>query len=376
MGRLKSVCFEMEKEKHLRVLIEWVNDQFMKNDVLKFAQVYDYAYRVLGYKDLKQTEISRALRLLPQYQMNSTQQRKRLRGERHRPIVVNSLGNLHADLGFYSVTREYETPVTYRSGFLVAKDILSRYIYVSILKGDKSAKSLEKAFDDILSQYRKVNNGEHVSSVAFDKETSVMGHKMQAFFKKKKIGFHAFQNTASKSKMAENAIKQIKHTVAVMIANPFQTEIRWWRLIQPVVAILNSQPIQINKQFITYPDQKVATFYAPKDVNSSNVLDFVSKVQKAVPAYYFNQFDVDPRQVQFKYNVGDFVRAKLIITSSAVLGVKRSEVTLNKEIFIIEKQLPYVSKALTVEKAYVCKSLITDNIEVFDEDDVAEAPRQ
>lgn len=365
----------MEKEKQLKVILNWVNDLLRNHQVPKFAQVIDHAYRELGYKNLKPSEIKKALKLLPPYEMTSVQQRKKQRGKRHRPMIVNTLGCLHADIGFYAVTREYETPVTYRAGFLVAKDTLSRYTYVSILRGSRTAESVEKGFQDILQQFRKQNNGEHVKSVSFDQERSIMGGKMQAFFKKKNISFHAFQNTASKSKMAEGAIRLIRNAIARNKANVlYNKEIRWWHLIHSAVDNLNSEPIAINGKYLLYIDQSVQPYYTPKSVNSTNLNDFISKLQKAAPAYFFAQFGIDSRFVQFEFQVGDFVRPKLIITSSEVIGTKRSEVTLKNEIFIIQKQLPYVSRQLTIEKAYVCKSTKTGDLDVFDQDDLALAP--
>jgi hypothetical protein len=63
--------------------------------------------------------------------MNSSQAQQRLRTDKNRPIVVNNLGNLHCDIGFHSIDKEYEMLVTYRSGFLVCKDILSQFICVT-----------------------------------------------------------------------------------------------------------------------------------------------------------------------------------------------------------------------------------------------------
>lgn len=364
----------MEREQQLKFLKNWINDQFKKNDVPKFSQVLDFAYREMGYKNLKPIEIKRLLRLQEPFQMTSPQQRKRLRGNRHRPILVNDLGFLHADIGFFKLVREHETPKRFQAGFLIAKDVLSRFTYVSVLQGDRKAPTIEKAFNDIFRQFRKQNDGLHVKSVSFDQERSIMSHKMQDFFKRKKVAFHAFQNTASKSKMAESAIRLVRHVMAVMKDNPNNKELRWWHLIQPAVDVLNSQPIEIGSKFLKFPDQYEKEYYAPKDVNKNNVQDFISKLHKAAPSYYHSQFDISRRFVKFRFNVGDLVRVKLIVTSSEVIGTKRSELTLNKEIFEIKEQLPYVSKALTIEKAYVCKSTLTGDTDVFDEEDLAEAP--
>jgi hypothetical protein len=75
--------------------------------------------------------------------------------------------------------------------------------------------------------------------------------------------------------------------------------------------------------------------------------------------------------VRFKFEIGDLVKPKLIITSSAILGVKRSEVTLEQETYEIVKQLPYMTKAKTLGRAYRCRSLRDESIQVFDEGDLA-----
>jgi hypothetical protein len=137
--------------------------------------------------------------------MNSSQAREPKRSNKHRPIIVNNLGALHCDIGFFPVTRDYETTVTYRSGFLVAKDVLSRMVYISILRGSRTAKDMIWAFRDIMRQFEQQNGGQKVQSISFDKERSVMGKEVQNFFKENNISFFAFSMTASKSKMAEGA---------------------------------------------------------------------------------------------------------------------------------------------------------------------------
>jgi hypothetical protein len=358
----------MDKQKQLEILMNWVTDQFKKYDPPRFTDVFDYAYRVQGFTKLTRGAISKALRLHPGYAVNARQSRRPLRSGKHRPVLVNNLGHLHADIGFFSVTREYETPVSFRSGYLVAKDILSRFTYVSILYKNKSTDSIKKAFDDIFAQFRKQNEGLKVVSVSFDKEPAVMSKIMQNYFKEKNVMFHAFENTASKSKFAEGAIRLIRETIVRLKLNPDSTEKRWWHLIQPAVDALNSQPIKINGKFIT---QENGIYFTPRDVNQANLNFFISQVYKAAPSYYFSQFDIAPSFVKFKFNVNDYVKPKLIVTSSAAIGIKRSEVTLEKEVFVIIKRLGFVSRAFTIEPLYICKSLTTNKTEAFEEDNIA-----
>ena len=352
----------------LSLLMEWVNQQVERNDPPRLSDILDHAYRVMGFTTLKKSAILRSVRLLPSYHMNAPQALKRHRSRKVRPIVVNELGALHGDIGFFPITRDYETPITFRSGFLVCKDILSRFTYVSILKKKRDAISMVNAFQDIFHQFKQQNGGLQVCSVAFDQETSVMSKQVQTFFKENHIAFHAFQNTRSKSKMAEGEIRIIRNMVRRLRAN---TEQRWWHLLKPAVDALNRQPIRINNKYIR--EGASGEYYTPATVTSDNLEDFISKVQKAAPAYFFNQFMLNPDLINFKYSVGTFVRQKLIASSSAVIGEKRSDISLGETVFVITKRLAYISRALTPEPLYIVENINNrKDEEAFDQDEITE----
>jgi hypothetical protein len=69
--------------------------------------------------------------------------------------------------------------------------------------------------------------------------------------------------------------------------------------------------------------------------------------------------------------VGSVVRPKLLATSSALIGTKRSEENLKKDRFRIEELVPYVARNYSVGRAYRCVNLRTRQSEVFDEWDLA-----
>ena len=120
-------------------------------------------------------------------------------------------------------------------------------------------------------------------------------------------------------------------------------------------------------------DPATGQYFTPARVNASNVKTFISQLEKAVPAYYFNQFMVDPKLLDFKYQVGSFVRQKLVASSSAAIGEKRSDVALGNTVYEVKRLQAYVSKALTPEKLYIVVNV--DNSadqEAFDEDEIAE----
>jgi len=367
-----------EKRQQLEQLMLWVTEQIQKGYVPKFNDVIDYAYRILKFHQLTRSNITKELRLHQAYLMNSSQARKKFKGGKHRPIIVNNLGHLHGDIGFYSVNSKYETPIGKRSGFLVCKDILSRFSYAVVLQRTRTAESLINAFRIIFAQFRKQNNGLKVLSLGFDQERSIMGNKVQAFLKKKKIAFHPFSNTSSKSKFAENLIKQLRNTNARLEGNIIQyedikkNEQRWWILLKPALHTLNNRPIEINGKYLSYSGgSSDHPYYTPADVNSNNLKDFLFQIQKAKSAYYFGQFGLSTRGVKFQFQVGDFVSPKLIVISSQVIGNKRSEQSLSDEVFVVLKQDLYLSNSNTIERFYIVQSLKTGKNEEFSQDEIA-----
>ena len=364
------VLFIMASDKQLRqqeldILMEWVTDQHtLKRYVPRLSDVIQYAYASLGYRQLTPTAIARRLRLHPAYHMNSSQKRTSHRGKRYRPIIVNTLGTLHGDIGFFAVTRDYETPLRYRGGFLILKDVLSRYLYVAILNKNRNADSMIRAFQTVLDKHERQfgTEGHKIKSIAFDRETSVMSNKVQNFLRDNNIHFHPFKYSASKSKMAENAIRLIRTDMKrLVMSEPRQ---RWWNLMDDVVKSLNTKEIVINKKHLGW---------APVDVNKKNLHRFRHDLEKADPAHYFSQFEIAPHQIKFKYPVGSVVRPKLIVTSSAVIGEKRSEINLEKDPFVILEHIAYVNAQLEAAPAYRCINHHTREEEIFDESDLAES---
>ena len=362
------------QSRELDEVMEWVSERLAsESGVPRVDDVVRHAYTVLGYRDLKRADIAKRLRLHPAYLMSSSQTRGKKRWKRYRPILANALGHLHGDLGFFAVRREYETPVTFRAGYLILKDVLSRFTYVTILQRSKSAESMVRAFQDVLEQHARFfgpengssssSGGHHrILSIAFDQETSVMSKKVQDFLRDNHIAFHPFQYTASKSKMAEGAIKLVRKAMARLLWN--QPKRRWWRLMDKVVAILNNQLIRVNNR--TLP-------WRPVDVNKRNLAQFRRALHKADPVRFFGQYELSSRHVRFKYPEGSIVRPKLIVTSSAVVGEKRSEVSLEADAFVVTRQLAYVNARFEVGRAYRCTNRRTGQEEIFDQDDLAES---
>jgi len=352
-----------QRDKELDIVMEWVTERVAsKGQVPRVSDVIHYTYTTLGFRDLKPAAIARRLRLHPAYLMTSPQTRGRHRSQRYRPIVANTLGMLHGDIGYFSITRDYETPVTYRAGFLVLRDVLSRYVYVAIVRKNKSAESMIRSFSDIFEQHKSAFR-HHIVSISFDQETSVMSKKVQDFLRDNNIKFYAFKYSASKSKMAENAIKQIRNVVAKLIQqNP--EEKRWWRLIDTAVNILNHREIVIRGKRLGW---------RPRDVTTSTLDEFLRDLYKANPVHHFTQYEILADTVQFKYPVNTVVRPKLIVTSSAVIGEKRSAISVEPDPFIVTQHIAYVNARFEIGRAYRCVNQRTQEEEIFDEEDLAES---
>jgi hypothetical protein len=354
-----------EEEKQMALLMDWVTRRIDEaGDVPRLSDVIEQAGKGFGFNALSRRAVSAALRRHPHYHMSSHQMRGPRRLGHYRPIVCNRLGVLHADIGFYpKAKRDFETPKRFQSGFLIAKDVLSRFVYLVVLRGNRTAVEMERAFGVVLQQHRAKfgHDGHKIVSISFDLEPSVKSHRVQSFFRDNFISFHGFEMSDSKSKVAENAIRLLRTTVARLMAEKPPSERKWWRHVDKAVASLNSQRIEIDGHRFRW---------TPADINKHNLSAFLRDLYRRVPVFYFAQFEIAPQLSKFRFSVGSVVRPKLLATSSAVIGVKRSEENLKQDRFRIEKVLSYVARNFSVGRAYRCVNLRTRQIEVFDEWDL------
>lgn len=356
-------------------VLNWVEQRLHLGDVPRISDIIHYAHHTMGLVHLSKKEISKAVRLHPVYEINSTQQRERKRSRKYRPIIVNDSGHLHADIAYISKSRDYEIPASFRAGFLVARDVLTRYTFIIFLKKDRKADSMIRAFKELIERHRQLmrrneNEFHGIRSISFDKETSVMSTKVQKFLEASGIRFFSFKLSSSKSKVAEGAIKIIRTTVARLRRNDrdaksgYDNSQSYWKsLYSRCEDTMNSRPIIVSgKQLKVTPEELYP--------ENEKIRMFVRKLQRAVPVFYFSQFDISPSLVSFQFPVGSRVRAKLIVTSSKVLGNKTSEVSVTDEVFEVKDHRAYVTRAYTVGKFYTCESLRDGQKVFFDESDI------
>ena len=342
----------------LELAMSWVQQRLQMGDAPRIVDIVAYVQE--NKLKVKRKEIVEQLQLDPTFMFNLEQKRLKSHSKKYRPIIALGLGSFHADIGFFAKSKNYSTPVTYQSGYLVARDVLSKYTHVIILRGNRRANAMISAFQKMLDLHKMAGHEYPVRSIAFDKETSVLSKAVQNFFAQNNIQFVAFKNSASKSKVAENCIKQIR-TITARLIRQSKNTVRWWNVLPKVVKILNSRQIYVNGK---------PTGFTPEQITSDNLERYIETVYKLSPANFFAQFALDPRFVKFKFAVGSFVRAKLFVTSSAAIGEKRSETNLTKQSFGVVEQVPYVTKDLSVGIAYKCVNLKTGDFEIFDENDV------
>lgn len=340
-------------------LQHWLRGQLMQKNVPRLHDVWKYAQANVRPK-LSRKQVATVVRLNKHYLQVMPQQRIPKRSRKYRPIITNALGYMHGDVGFFSVQSHYPTPPKYRAGFLVLVDVLSRLVYLEVLHFNRKAPAIIAALKKILDRHNKTHDYP-IRGLSFDLERSVISNKMQKFLHQHHIKFTSFKLSQSKAKFAENAIRLVRQKMDVLEKHNEYKQ-RWWNLLDDVEKMLNNRPIMINNALLPF---------TPAQVTGKNVHELIAAIQQRSPAHYFSQFNIDPRLVQFKYRIGDYVKAKTIVTSSSVLGLKRSVHQLTVETFIIVQRKPYFNRDSNIGVAYLCKDINSEVVHEFNEEDLA-----
>lgn len=341
-----------------KALNSWLDKRLSLGNAPRTKEIIEYALREkLG---LTRSQIRKTVRLHPSYHMSSHQQREKLSSRKDRLILTNSLGQLHCDIGFFPIVRQYETPKTFRHGFLVARDVLSRYVYLQLLGNAKTTKTLIGVFEKILNHHKKVHPDYPVISISFDREPAIASKEMGRYLAQNHIKRYLFKVSRSKAKIAENAIRIVRNKVErLMVNNPRR---RWWNLLPDVARDMNAEEIVIEGR---------KTGFAPEEINTSNLKTFLKRVKTLVPSYYFAQFRIPPPLIKYKFQLGDIVRPKSILASSEVIGVKRSQQNLESQTYTVTSYQPFVTKDLQARPGYLCVDTTYGDREWFAEQDIA-----
>ena len=350
-------------DKYKKSLHEWVDGQLKIGNVLRLSDIYTYAKKIWPNLEKSKKLIRQMMIDHPSFQMSIPQQRPPHFGRKRRVISTLNLGMFHGDIGYFSVHDKYPTPPTYRSGFLVLIDVLSRLVYIEILPGNKIAATINKLLAKIIERH-KANHDYPIRCISFDKERSVISRDVQAFLKDQNIDFRAFQYSSSKSKMAENTIGRIR--VAVRALEIFyQYKIPWWRLLDQVENTFNHSPIIFHgKQLVNF---------TPASVTEKNKHQLLEAMRKISPAQHYSLFKINSKFVNFKFKINDKVKVKTVIISSSVLGPKKKVNQLSEDTFKIIEREAYFRLDLSVGNIYTCVLVFEDNLKnthVFDEEEL------
>ena len=192
----------------VQALSLWVEEKLRLGHVPRISDMIEMSKRD-GFS-VKRSDLLKMLQENPVYMFNMHQQKKRLGSRSYRPIVATSLGYLHCDIGYFSKSKHYSTPPTFQAGFLVARDILSRYVYLIVLRKSRKGASMISAFESLLALHSAAGHTHPVRGISFDRERSVMSKEVQNFLEKKHIKFTSFKMSSSKAKHAESLIKQVR----------------------------------------------------------------------------------------------------------------------------------------------------------------------
>lgn len=281
----------------------------------------------------------------------------------YRPIITNSLGNFHGDIGFFSINEHYPTPITYRSGYLVLVDVLSHLVYLEVLKKSKSADAVVAALENIFQRHSSKHDYP-IISLGFDQERAIISRKVKSFLRQKNVVLKLFSFTSSKAKFAENTIERVRKIVDVLEKQNSYTK-PWWKLLPDIEGMLNYRPIIIQHRVLSF---------TPAQITEKNLHKFIEELHAASPAFFFGQFNIDPALINFQFKMGDWVKAKTIVTSSAVIGEKRSTHHLTDETFVVVMRQAYIRRNLTIGKQYMVKEIHNDDqnlLHSFNEEDLS-----
>jgi len=211
-GKRGSSAAAATNEDDTQRLREWIAERVRAGDPPRVGDVREAA-RLRGLA-VSQKKVNEILREDPVYLFNLHQQKERLSSRKYRPVIATNLGYLHCDIGYFPLSKHYPTPSTYKSGFLICKDILSRFTYLIVLRKSRKADKIVAALETLEKLHEAAGHTHPILGISFDRERSVLSKKVQSYLRERGIKFTAFKNTKSKAKFAEGGIGLVRKLVA------------------------------------------------------------------------------------------------------------------------------------------------------------------
>ena len=268
----------------------------------------------------------------------------------YRNQVFSFYGTVAADLAFFSkqsfelrglgITRMEDNPA------LVMIDVATRFCIVEVLRKGKSAKSIvngcRRAFEKYYSQM-----GIYPKLVLSDQEAGIKSKLIREYFLETKTKLKTFSYSRKKSYMAENMIRILRGSLAILKKYHSNRKMTWISLIDSVVEDHNATKIVMHKTPLSY---------APRDITPKTFPKYQQEIYEKIPGSGMIPFAIAPQLFRWKLPLQ--TRVNLIKKAISVpgIGTKASEQPLDDAIWIIKKRLVHVNvqqkivKTLLLEK--------------------------
>lgn len=305
---------------------------FRKSDIIKEASRF-------GISKFETTEF---LKEYYPYAYNRHYVVKLNKSRLYRPITVSNLGQLQCDIMFFS--RKYGPKPKSYFGICVVIDILSRRVYLNILKNNKTATSLIRSLKSIYKRYKKDTRCP-IISLSMDNEGATRSYIFKKFIETEQIDFVTFTLSKNKASLVENVIGRIRKLYQQMYAAKFGKIAPLWQCLRELENGINNRKIILDGK---------NTDWTPASINKSNVQEYITYVNSKIPAKFFANYTVDSDLYKkYKFNIGDRVRIILKAIKNTGPSFKSTQQSLTNMIFIVKRRLLYVAANMTLQIGYI-----------------------
>jgi hypothetical protein len=285
--------------------------------------------------------------------------------KRSRIYNTRELGVLACDIAFFGKLKPElgRLSVPYLAGCLVARDVLSRYVYAIPLQKGKTKESIRDAFLKLFEAHSKVRDYP-IRAILFDGEAGVSSLMVKSLLSGKRISLHVYEYSKVKSAMAEGLIKQLRASFErLRLSEENSDASEWHQMVDRVVDSMNAQKLVVN-------DKRMS--FSPNDITRKTLGRFLTELEKLNPVYLFSHYSIDTDMLDFRYEVGSYVALKQKAISSGSYDEKRSEINVDSEDWVIVKKVAYFSMRMRIVLCYVIESLIDKQQIVAPEDSLVQ----
>ena len=244
------------------------------------------------------------------------------------PRRVYSLGHIQYDLAFFPKP----TPKKI-IGFFLFVDILSQKVYTTLLLNSKSARNCLISFKKFIKQYNNDYN-RNPSSLASDREPSLLSNIVRNYFSHKKVELLYFTNSKNHAFYAENKILAIKKLYG-QLYNYNSAQKPMYKILDSLTQTLNNRRLSVNNKYTNFTPNKITYKNINRWLSFLNTHDYIRQ---------FDTYMFRPDVYRFKFNKNDYVKIKSRALTEGPKSNKRSFSTLSQKIFIIKSKFLFLSR--------------------------------